>query len=89
MVVKAVEENLVKKKVKKLSTFHFNYQYKEFKVFTISNIKRINNKFCCHILLPLSGNISLNQGPKNNLRPFDSNELNVSRIKYQRPSFEN
>ena len=46
-------------------------------LFTISNMKRINNKSFHFILLLLSGDISLNQGPKNNLRPFDWTELNV------------
>ena len=40
-------------------------------LFTISDMKRINNKSFHFILLLLSGDISLNQGPKNNLRPFD------------------
>ena len=46
-------------------------------LFTISDMKRINNKSFHFILLLLSGDISLNQGPKNNLRPFDWTELNV------------
>ena len=48
-----------------------------FKIFTISNITRLNNKSFCRILLLLSGDIRLNLGPKNNLQPLDSNEWYV------------
>ena len=54
--------------------FCLNYT---FKFFTISNIKRINNKSFYRILLLLSVDISVNPGPKNNLQPLDSNEWNV------------
>ena len=72
----------------------FNYK---FKIFTISNIKRLNSKSFYRILLLLSGDISLNPGPKNNLQQLDSNERNVFKIKrippnsskYQQPSSEN
>ena len=47
-----------------------------FKTFTISNIKRLNNKSIHRILLLLSGDISLNPGPKNNLQPLDLIEWN-------------
>ena len=71
----------------------FNYK---FKIFTISN-KRLNSKSFYRILLLLSGDFSLNPGPKNNLQPLDSNEWNVFKIKrtppnsskYQQPSSEN
>ena len=61
-----------------LDTFCFNYQ---FKIFTISNIKRLNNKSFHHILLLLSGDITLNPGPKNNLQSLDSSERNVFKSK--------
>ena len=51
------------------------------KLFTISNSKRLNNKSFYCILLPLSGDISLNLGPKNNLQPLNSNEWNVFKSK--------
>ena len=53
----------------------FNYQFK------ISNIKRFNNKSFYCILILLSGDISLNPGPRNNLQPLDSNEWNVFKSK--------
>ena len=51
------------------------------KLFTISNSKRLNNKSFYCILLLLSGDISLNLGPKNNLQPMNSNEWNVFKSK--------
>ena len=57
---------------------YFNYS---FKLFTISNIKQLNNKSFYCILLLLSGDISLNPGPKNNLQPLDSNELNFFKLR--------
>ena len=51
------------------------------KLFTISNSKRLNNKSFYCILLLLSGDISLNLGPKNNLQPLNSNEWNVFKSK--------
>ena len=51
------------------------------KLFTISNSKRLNNKSFYCILLLLSGDISLNLGPKNNLQPLNSNEWNVFKLK--------
>ena len=61
-----------------LDNFCLNYS---FNMFTTSNIKQLNNKpFYC-ILLLLSGDISLNPGPKNNLQPLDSNEWNVFKSK--------
>ena len=52
----------------KLDNFRLNYQ---FKVFTISNIKRINKKsFYC------SYTLSLNLGSKNNIHPLDLIEWN-------------
>ena len=61
-----------------LDNRHLNYL---FKIFTISNIKRLNHKSFYHILLLLSGDISLNPGPKNNLQSLDSNEWNVFKSK--------
>ena len=52
-----------------LDNICFNYQFKNF---TMSNIKRLNNKSIYRILLLLSGGNSLNPGPKNNLQPLDS-----------------
>ena len=79
-----------------LDNFHLNYS---FKISTISNIKRLNNKSFYRILLLLSGDISLNPGPKINLQPLDSNEWYIfkSKIKrtppnsskYQQPSSKN
>ena len=51
------------------------------KLFTISNSKRLNSKSFYCILLLLSGDISLNLGPKNNLQPLNSNEWNVFKSK--------
>ena len=51
------------------------------KLFTISNSKRLNNKSFYCILLLLSGDISLNLGPKNNLQPLNSKEGNVFKSK--------
>ena len=51
------------------------------KLFTISNSKQLNNKSFYCILLLLSGDISLNLGPKNNLQPLNSNEWNVFKSK--------
>ena len=62
---------------KKLGNAHFHNQ---FKVFTISNIKRIIKSFYC-ILFLLSADISLDPGPKNNLQPLDSNKWNVFKSK--------
>ena len=56
----------------------FHYQ---FIVFTFSNIKWINSKSSYCALLLLSVDISLNQGPKNNLQLLDSNEWNVFKSK--------
>ena len=52
-----------------------------FKIFTISNIERLNNKSFYRILLLLSGDISLNLGPKNNLQPLDSSNWNIFKPK--------
>ena len=57
-----------------LDNFRLNYL---FKISIISTIKRLNNNSFYGILLLLSGDISLNPGPKNNLQPLDSNEWNV------------
>ena len=65
-----------------LDNFRLNYS---FKIFTISNIKRLNNKSFYHILLLLSGDIRLNPGPKKNLQPLDSNEWNVFKTKRLHP----
>ena len=65
-----------------LDNFRLNYS---FKIFTISNIERLNNKSFYRILLLLSGDISLNPGPKNNLPPLDSNEWNVFKTKRLHP----
>ena len=46
-----------------------------------SNIKQINNKSNYCILLLLSGHISLNPGPKNNLQPWNSSDWNVFKSK--------
>ena len=54
-----------------LDNFCFNYQ---FKIFTISNMNRLNNKSFYRILLLLSGDISLNPGSKSNLQLLDSSE---------------
>ena len=61
-----------------LDNFCFNYQ---FKILTISNINWLNNKSFYRILLLLSGDVSLNPGPKNNLQPLDSSEWNVFKSK--------
>ena len=61
-----------------LDNICFNYQ---FKVFTFSNIKRLNNKSSYRIVLVLSSGISLNPGPKNNLHQSDPNEWNVFKLK--------
>ena len=61
-----------------LNNFRFNYQ---FKIFITSNIKRLNNKSFYRILLLLSGDVSLNPGPRNNLQPLDSSEWNVFKSK--------
>ena len=56
-----------------LDKVRFNCQFKNFK---ISNIKRVNIiASFYHILLLLSGDISLNPGPKNNLQPLNSNGM--------------
>ena len=57
---------------------HFNYK---FKIFVISNIKRLNNKSFYRKLLLLSGDISLKPGPKSTLQRLDSNEWNVFKSK--------
>ena len=59
-----------------LGNYCLNYQ---FKIFTISNIKWINNKSFYDILLP--GDTSLNPGRKNNLQLLDSSDLNVFKSK--------
>ena len=46
-----------------------------------SNIKQTNNKSNYRILLLLSGDISLNSGPKNNLQPLNSSDCNVFKSK--------
>ena len=51
-----------------LDNFHLNYL---FRIFTTSNIKELNNDSFYCILLLLSGDITLNPGPKNNLQPLD------------------
>ena len=61
-----------------LDNFCFNYQ---FKIFTISNMNRLNNKSFYRILLLLSGDISLNPGSKSNLQLLDSSEWNVFKSK--------
>ena len=62
-----------------LDKVRFNCQFKNFK---ISNIKRVNIVASLYrILLLLSGDISLNPGPKNNLQPLNSNEWNVFKSK--------
>ena len=53
----------------------------QFKVFTISNAKQINNKSFYRILLLLSGDIGLNPGYKNKLQPLGSNGWNVLKLK--------
>ena len=76
-----------------LVNIRFNYQLK---IFTIPNLKRLNNKSFYRILLLLSDDISLNPGPKNNLHPLNLNVWNVFiskgpqlLLKYQQPSSAN
>ena len=57
-----------------LDNTHFNYQ---FKIFTTSNIKQLNNKSFYHILLQLQ----LQFRHKNNLQPLNSNEWNIFKSK--------
>ena len=76
-----------------LVNVRFNYQLK---IFTIPNLKRLNNKSFDRILLLLSDDISLNPGPKNNLHPLNLNVWSVFiskgpqlLLKYQQPSSAN
>ena len=88
--------HVLRKSLMSRDIVNIRFSYK-FKIFTISNIRRLNSKSFYRILLLLSGDISLNPGPKNNLQPLDSNERNVFKIKrippnsskYQQPSSEN
>ena len=61
-----------------LDNIGFNYQ---FKIFTFSNIRRLNNKPLYRTLRLLSGDISLNPGLRNNLQSLDSNEWNICKLK--------
>ena len=60
------------------NNFCLNYL---FKISIISIIKRLNSNSFYRILLLVSGDISLNPGPKNNFQPLDSNDWNVFKSK--------
>ena len=60
------------------NNFCLNYL---FKISIILIIKRLNSNSFYRILLLVSGDISLNPGPKNNFQPLDSNDWNVFKSK--------
>ena len=53
----------------------------QFSILTISKPKAINNKYFCHLILILSGNISLNPGPVYNHHPPNLREWDIFKIK--------